>query len=66
MKAFVKCGSTVYTVTCILNSPMQRVEVCVSNVEVYVHDAVDRNIDFLSVLEVKGHVSILAEPMPDK
>lgn len=36
-----------------------------SNVEVYVHDAVDRDVEFLTVFMIKEN-SILAQPMPDK
>lgn len=36
-----------------------------SNVEVYVHDAVDRDVEFLTVFMIKES-SILAQPMPDK
>ena len=36
-----------------------------SNVEVYVHDAVDRDVEFLTVFLIKES-SILAQPMPDK
>ena len=49
-----------------MSTPTQRVELCVSNVEVYVHDAVDRDVDFLSVFLIKESVSLLAQPMPDK
>ena len=44
----------------------QRVEFCVSSVEVYVHDAVERDIEFLGVLLIKQSLSVLGQPLPDK
>ena len=37
-----------------------------SNVEIYVHDAVDKEVDLLGVLLIKEGLSVLAQPMPDR
>ena len=47
-------------------SLLQRVELCVSGIEVHVHNAMERDVDFLSVILIRDGVSLLAQPMPDK
>ena len=41
-------------------------ELCVSKLEVTVHDMVDREVEFLGVVMVREGVSLLAQPMPEK